>query len=217
MSDRGGRNTQDLQVGAHLDSLPAYLRPGDLVIMCGLPLTGKTTVAKRISSAMGFPVVRTDLVRQEVLAGQDVFDERVASDMTRRMAVYKETLRRTEEALERSTGAVIDATFITKSLRAQAAGIARTHSRWLIIVETRCPRNVALARLRRRAEAAYESNAVTEQAYVNNELLFEPVDLVGLARSFPDLDTMHLIVDTRSDSVGDWTIVSVDIGPQSGT
>ncbi|PIW40594.1 MAG: hypothetical protein COW22_00870, partial [Chloroflexi bacterium CG15_BIG_FIL_POST_REV_8_21_14_020_46_15] len=98
-------------------------RLGDdiLLITCGLPGTWKTETSEEISKIKGYPIVRTDLVRKEVLKNEDIFDEKVASSMDRRTMVYDETFRRAEETVKSGDSVIIDATFVTQSLRRRAA------------------------------------------------------------------------------------------------
>ena len=53
----------------------------------------------------------------------------------------------------------------------------------------------------------YESNALTPQAYFNNKERFEPVDLDEIKARFPNLSTIHLVVDTASDSEDEWYVI----------
>ena len=188
----------------------AELGPGVLLITCGLPGTWKTETSEEISRIKGYPIVRSDLVRRDVLKGEDIFDEKVASDMDKRTMVYDETFHRVDETLEKGDSAIIDATFVTQSLRRRAAQIAAKYERRFVILQTHCPREAAIARILRRSKEEYESNALTEQAYINNEKKFEKVDLDDLKRLNTDLDITHLIVDTQYDPPEDWYIISVD-------
>ena len=190
--------------------IEAELGPGVLFITCGLPGTWKTETSEEVSRIKGYPIVRSDLVRLEVLKGEDIFDEKVASNMDKRTMVYDETFRRAEKTLEEGNSVIIDATFVTQSLRRQTAHVAAKHKRRFVILQTHCPREVAVARILRRSKEEYESNALTEQAYINNEKKFEKVDLDDLKRSNPDLDITHLIVDTQHDSPEDWYVIGVD-------
>jgi uncharacterized protein len=178
-----------------------------LLITCGLPGTWKTETSEEISRIKGYPVLRSDLIRLEVLKDEDIFDEKVASDMSKRTLVYDETFRRSDEALEKGDSVIIDATFVTQSLRRRAAEIAARHRKTFVILETHCPQEVAIARILRRSKEDYESNALTEQAYRNNKKRFEEVDLDELKQSYPNLDIMHLIVDTQHDQPEGWYIV----------
>lgn len=186
------------------------LKPETLLITCGLPGTWKTETAQEISNIKGYPILRTDLIRLEVLRKEDVFDEKVAANMSKREMVYYEMFRRVEELAQKSEGVILDATFVTRKLRRQAASIAAKYDFVLVILQTKCSEEASFARILRRTKEDYESNALTKQAYLNNKRAFEPVDLDSLKAAFPQLRLTHLVVDTESDSPEDWYIVGVD-------
>jgi len=186
------------------------LGEGVLLITCGLPGTWKTETSEEISRIKGYPILRCDLIRLEVLKGENIFEEKVASDMSKRTMVYDETFRRADEALRKSDSVIIDATFVTQSLRRRAAEVAAKHSKTFVILETYCPQEVAIARILRRTRENYESNALTEQAYLNNKKKFERVDLDDLKRLHPKLKIIHLIVDTQYDPPEDWYIIGME-------
>ena len=91
-----------------------------------------------------------------------------------------------------------------------AAAIANRFGVPLIIMQTNCPQEVSLKRISKRSKEKYESNAITEEAYLNNKKKFENVDLDDLRKSFPNLRLMHLIVDTQSDEPENWFITGVE-------
>jgi len=186
------------------------LPTGVLLITCGLPGTWKTETSEEISRIKGYPILRSDLIRLEVLKNEDIFDEKVASDMNKRTMVYDETFRRADEALEKGDSVILDATFVTQSLRRRAAEIAARHNKTFVILQTHCPQEVAIARILRRTQEDYESNALTEQAYLNNKKKFEEVDVDDLKRLYPKLNIIHLTVDTRYDPPEDWYIIGME-------
>jgi len=190
--------------------IKAELPLGILLITCGLPGTWKTETSEEVSKLKGYPIVRSDLVRKEVLNNEDIFDEKVASDMDKRVLVYDETFRRADETLGKGNGAIIDATFVTQSLRRRAAAVAAGHNQTFVIMQTICPREVSIARILRRTKENYESNALTEQAYINNEKKFEEVNLDDLKQLHPNLDIIHLMVDTQSDLPEGWHIIGME-------
>jgi predicted kinase len=183
---------------------------GVLLITCGLPGTWKTETSEEISRIKGYPILRSDLIRLEVLKGENIFDEKVASNMSKRTMVYDETFRRADEALEKGDSVILDATFVTQSLRRRAAEVAAKHNKTFVILQTHCPQEVAIARILRRTQEDYESNALTEQAYLNNKKKFEEVDLDELKRLYPGLNIIHLTVDTRYDPPKDWYIIGME-------
>jgi hypothetical protein len=190
--------------------IESKLGSGILLITCGLPGTWKTETSEEISKIKGYPIVRTDLVRKEVLKNEDIFDEKVASSMDRRTMVYDETFRRAEETIKSGASVIIDATFVTQSLRRRAAEIAAKHNKTFVILQTDCPQEVAIGRILRRTKESYESNALTEQAYLNNKKRFQQVDLDDLKRLNPNLNIIHLIVDTQKDPPEEWYITGVE-------
>ena len=186
------------------------LGAGVLLITCGLPGTWKTETSEEISRIKSYPILRSDLIRLDVLKGENVFDEKVASDMSKRTMVYDETFRRADEALEKGDSVILDATFVTQSLRRRAAEIAAKHNKTFVILQTHCPQEVAIARILRRTQEDYESNALTEQAYLNNKKKFEEVDMDDLKRLYPRLNIIHLTVDTQYDPPEDWYIIGME-------
>ena len=186
------------------------LGPNVLLITCGLPGTYKTETSEEVSRIKGYPILRSDLIRLEVLKGENIFDDKVGSDMSKRTMVYDETFRRADKALEKGDSVIIDATFVTQSLRRRAAEIAARHNKRFVILETHCPQEVAIARILRRSKEAYESNALTEQAYLNNKKKFETVDVDDLGKLYPGLEIVHLTVDTEHDQPEDWYVIGAE-------
>ena len=181
-----------------------------LMITTGLPATWKTETSEEIVKIKGTPMIRSDIVRLEVLKGNDVFDEKVAANMNNRLSVYNEVFRRADETLRKSDSAILDATFITQELRKRAAEIANKNNKMLVIVQTDCPQEVSIQRILKRTREKYESNALTEQAYLNNKAKFEKVDLNDIKKSFPNLKIMHLIVDTTTGEAESLYLKAID-------
>jgi len=186
------------------------LSTGFLLIACGLPGTWKTETTEEVAKIKGYPLLRSDLIRLEVLKNEDIFDEKVASNMDKRTMVYDEMFRQADETLNKSDGVILDATFVTQSLRRRAAGIAAKHNRTFVILQTDCPQEVSIKRILERTKEEYVSNALTEQAYLNNKRKFEAVDLDDLKALYPQLNVIHLRVDTSSDPPEDWYIVGME-------
>ncbi|MEJ2280818.1 MAG: hypothetical protein P8X97_02725 [Candidatus Bathyarchaeota archaeon] len=78
-------------------------------------------------------------------------------------------------------------------------------------METNCPEEVSYARILRRTKENYESNALTKEAYLANKRKFEAIDLDDLKKRYPDLEIIHLTVDTKKDNPIDWYIIGQEI------
>ncbi len=197
--DRGMRE-------AFVPYMESLLGPETVLISCGLPASCKTRSTEIIARLKGYLVLRTDMLRLEILKDQDIFDEKVASDMSKREAVYEEMFAMAGRFAARGAGVVLDATFGTQALRKRAARVAAEADMTLVIQETRCPQEVSIRRILGRSGGDYDSNARTEKAYFNNKDMFEPVDLDELIRGFPGLSVEHILVDTASDDPEEWVV-----------
>ena len=190
--------------------IKAELGSGFLLVTCGLPATWKTETSAEVSKIKGYPILRSDLLRLEVLKGEDVFDAKVAGNMSKRLSVYDEMFRRADDLAGKSKGIILDATFVTQELRRRAAEIAAKHGMTFVILQTSCPQEVSVARLQRRTKEKYESNALTVEAYLANKRKFEPVDLDDLKKLYPQLRVVHLTVDTCHDAPENWYIIGME-------
>jgi predicted kinase len=183
------------------------LSPNVLLITCGLPGTWKTETSQEISKIMGYPILRTDLIRLEVLKNEDIFDAKVAGNMNKREMVYDEMFRQAENLARKGKGVILDATFVTQKLRRRAAEIAAKTEIPFVVLQTSCSEDAAVTRILRRTKQNYESNALTKEAYIANKKKFEPVDLDDLKQKHPNLEIIHLTVDTELDNPEDWYII----------
>jgi len=186
------------------------LESGTLLIACGLPGTFKTETTEEVSKIKGYPIQRTDLIRRDVLKDKDIFDEKVAANFEIRKQIYAEMFKRAENTLKNDNGVILDATFVTQDLRRKAAGIAAAQNKTFVILQTNCSKDASINRILKRTKENYESNALTEQAYLNNLKKFENVDLEDIKNLYPNLKIVHLTVDTELDKTDDWYIIGME-------
>ena len=189
----------------------AELNPNILLITCGLPGTWKTETSQEVSKIKGYPILRTDLIRLEVLKNEDIFDVKVAGNMSKRELVYDEMFRQAEDLAQKGKGLILDATFVTQKLRRRAAEVAAKSNIPFVILQTNCSENASITRILRRTKQNYESNALTKEAYIVNKKRFESVDLGDLRQRHPKLEIIHLTVDTEYDNPEDWYVIGKDV------
>ena len=189
----------------------AELSPNLLLITCGLPGTWKTETSQEISKIKGYPILRTDLIRLEVLKNEDIFDVKVAGNMSKRELVYDEMFRQAEDLAHQGKGVILDATFVSQKLRRRAAEVAAKSKIAFVILQTSCSEDASITRILRRTKQNYESNALTKEAYINNKKRFESVDLGDLKQRHPNLEIIHLTVDTEHDNPEDWYIIGKEV------
>jgi hypothetical protein len=186
--------------------------PNDAVLISvGLPGSWKSPVTEEIARMKGFRILRSDMIRLEVLKGQDIFDNKVASSPENRRKVYEEMFRLAREGLETNRGGLIlDATFVSQELRMQAAEIAGKARRTLAIAECVCTEEKSIERILKRTKENYESNALTREAYLNNKAIFQPVDVDSIKKRVQGVSIIHLTIDTESNNAPEWKIKKIE-------
>ncbi len=146
-----------------------------------------------------------------MLKNEDIFDVKVAGNMNKRLSVYDEVFRRADELAKKGEGGIIlDATFVTQELRRRAAEIAAKNDFTFCCYADDLSSRVSIARIMRRTKENYESNALTEEAYLANKNKFETVDLDDLKNLYPQLKVTHLMVDTCSDETDQRYVVGME-------
>lgn len=160
--DQGGASGPDARV--LLDLAADHLEHGRvrLVLVGGLPGTGKTTVAGGLADRLGGVLVSSDRVRKE-LAGLDPTDS-AAADYRAGLyrpehidATYAALLHRAEELLERGETVVLDASWTDARHREQAAGVAARTSSALVALRCDAPRALADTRIRARRRSVSDA------------------------------------------------------------
>lgn len=193
------------------DVIQSEIPKGCVLISVGLPGSWKSPVTEEIARLKGFQILRSDMIRLEILKGEDIFDHKVASDPDKRKRVYEEMFRRAENTLKTiQDGLILDATFFTQELRARAAELAEKANRTLVIAECACTEEKSIERILKRTKENYESNALTKEAYLNNKALFQPIDTGDLKKKFKTLPIVYLTIDTEYDTPLDWKIRKIE-------
>lgn len=194
-----------------LEVIESEIPKNCVLISVGLPGSWKSPVTEEIARMKGFQILRSDIIRLEVLKGQDIFDHHVASNSENRKRVYEEMFRQAKNLLKTIQGGLIlDATFFTQALRAQAAELAEYASLPFVIAECVCTEERSIQRILKRTKENYESNALTQEAYLNNKALFQTVDMDDLTKRFKAISMIHLIIDTEYDTLPDWKIKKIE-------
>jgi len=140
-----------------------------LVLVGGLPGTGKSTLSRELCDVQGWTLLSSDAVRREIfepsgmvtdhLYGAGLYDRR-SKDI-----VYSEILRRAGYLLARGESVVLDASWSDEGHRGDARELARQSSSYLIELECRTTPELADERMRqRRTDVRSLSDATPEIA-----------------------------------------------------
>ena len=133
-----------------------------LILVGGLPGTGKTTVADGLADQIGAVVVSSDRLRKE-LAGLSPTDRAGAGygeglyRVERTAATYAAMRERAAGLLARGESVVLDASWTDAEERAGAAELARASHAELTCLECRAPREVTEPRIRGRRGSASDA------------------------------------------------------------
>ena len=147
---------------------------GDLVVVCGLPGVGKTTVAERVAERIDARVLRTDVIRKE-LSPEPTYDEEETE------AVYAELLERARKRVADGESVVLDATFADERFRAAAGETADRVADRFALVKVECDESVVRDRIRRRdgiSDADFD-------VHLQFKELFDRIDATDVAAGGP--------------------------------
>ena len=140
-----------------------------LVLVCGLPGTGKSTVAERVAELLPASLLRTDVVRKELFPDPTYASEESA-------AVYDELFSRATERLEDGEHVVLDATFRQRDLRERAAGVAAAAGADFRLVRVECAESVVRERIERRQREEDDESDADFAVYEQLKDEFEPIE-----------------------------------------
>jgi uncharacterized protein len=137
-----------------------------VVMVGGAPGTGKSTIAAALAETTGWPVLRTDALRDEALrprtARASSFGEGRYGDRSRER-VYDLMLERADAMLAGGESVILDASWSDGDRRAQVRRLAARVSADPVELRCTAPAEIAAARIRARGPADL-SEATTEVA-----------------------------------------------------
>lgn len=140
-----------------------------LVLVCGLPGTGKSTVAERIAELLPARLLRTDVVRKELFPEPTYAAAESA-------AVYDELFDRARDLLDADEHVVLDATFRQRALRERAAGVAAAADVEFRLVRVTCDEPVVRERIRKRQRHEDDESDADFAVYNQLKEEFEPIE-----------------------------------------
>ncbi len=160
-----------------------------LVVVCGLPGTGKTTVARELTERADGVLLRTDVVRKDLFPEPEYTDEEV-------QATYDELFDRTRDALERKGVAVLDGTFRRESLRNRARRVASETEATFDLVRVTCSEEVVRERINEREDDESDADFSVHQLLQSE---FEPPTI-----AHQTVDNSGSVAETRQQIAELW-------------
>jgi len=170
------------RAGRYYELAEGYARacnPQLLIVTCGLTGSGKSTVARRLAERFSLEVVRSDVVRKELL-GLDPYERKwdafqagaYAAEITER--TYTVMVERAAELLTAGASVVLDGCFTKRSQRAAATALAERAGVRLLVLECQAPESVVRERLEGRASKGRAVSDGRWEIYHHQAATFEP-------------------------------------------
>jgi predicted kinase len=148
-----------------------------LILICGLPATGKSTVARKLAKALGAEVLRTDIIRRELMAEPTYSEDEKAM-------IYSAVFLIADYLVKHDVNVIIDGTFYRESYRKIPKKIAGKRGKRFFLIETRCPEDIVLRRLEKRKRNLRSPSDADVNVYHKIKGLFE------------EIKEDHFVVDT---------------------
>lgn len=149
-----------------------------IVLVGGLPGTGKTFFALRLSDKLHATYINSDRTRKEMDAqGRYAFEDK--------LNVYEEMAQRTAEELRRGKGVIVDGTFYCRQMREIFFTLAKLMHLKLAFIEIVADEKVVRKRLRR--------------TKVSGEADLSVHNFVKTQYEQPDID--HLVIESKDDNI----------------
>ncbi len=122
-----------------------------LVILTGLPGTGKTSVARELSQHLQADRLTTDELRSQINKQPDYSQKHKRS-------VYATLMKEAEKKLEQGKDVILDGTFFKKEMRQRAREMAQNHNASLFLIKVTCPENTVKDRIEKRYQSGTDAS-----------------------------------------------------------
>jgi predicted kinase len=151
-----------------------------MIIISGLPGTGKSYFASRLASKLGAAYINSDVTRKDIDAqGRYAFEDK--------LNVYEEMANRAGEALRNGQSVVVDATFYRKEMRQMFFTLAKLLHKNIALIQIVADEQIVIDRLRPPRRDREAGLAVYR-----------------LVKSqFEELDRDRLTIESTADNIGD--------------
>lgn len=159
-----------------------------LIVVTGLPGTGKTTIAESLAKEIDAVVFSTDKIRKMI------FEKPVYNEEDKRI-VYDELFSLTGKYLASRKNVILDGTFYTKALRQRAKEVGKTFSENVYFVYCETPEELLKERIDKRKDKFSDADY---SVYLKMKKIFEEFedDVIIIDTSNP-VNTNIDIIKTR--------------------
>jgi predicted kinase len=166
-----------------LGELPPPRRRSALVVVAGLPGTGKSQFCRDLARRTAAVIIQSDVLRRLLF-------ERPTYSWQESRRLFAAIHATTRELLRSGISCIVDATNLAKHHRQPLYDIGEREGAKLIVVEVTAPAEVALKRLTKRAATGESVSEADIEVY--NRML----------REWEEIERDHFVVDTSKATAG---------------
>lgn len=149
-----------------------------IIVVSGLPGTGKSYFAEKLSDLLGAVHINSDKLRNALHArGKYTLDDK--------LHIYRVMAKKTDEALDQGRSVIADATFYKHEMIDLFITLAKDHASPIRFIKIEADESLVRERLQKRrtdSEADF-------QVYVK------------IKDEFEDLDVPHLVIQSEADNI----------------
>jgi hypothetical protein len=168
------------------------------ILFAGLMGTGKSVLSKRIAPFLNAEIIRTDVLRKEMLNldlaerhfedfGQGIYSEQISEN------TYDLALKKAQQIIVNGKSVIIDASYKRRKERQKAQEMAQRLGVDFFIIECVCPESEIRKRLERRLNKKTEPSDGRWQLYELQKGDFEKINERGLNET---QERKHIVIDT---------------------
>jgi len=150
-----------------------------ILVLFGLPASGKTFLADELAKEFGCVHFNTDIVRKQFIEKPDY------SDKEKRL-VYKKMLELSAKELEKGNCIILDGTFYRETMRKKAGELAKKYLDTAVFIELTVTDSEAKRRISERARKKKSPSDATFPVYLK------------LKKRFQKLKEEHMVIDSET-------------------
>jgi predicted kinase len=156
-----------------------------LIVITGLPGTGKTTIAEELAKEIDAIVFSTDKIRKKI------FQKPVYNEEDKKI-VYNQLFLETNKYLAKGKNVILDGTFYTKSLRQRAKEVGKSLSNNVYFIYCETPEEILKKRIENRKDKYSDADY---GVYLKMKKIFEEFedDFIKIDTSNPVSTNVNII------------------------
>lgn len=157
-----------------------------IIIVFGLPGSGKSYFAMKLAKKLQARYVNSDVIRNELFAVKEYSQEE-------KMKVYNEMIREMKKAIQQNANIILDATFYKKSIRNKFSEAVKEFGQSIIFIEVWADQKIIIERLSRKRQ--YSDADYSVHLFIKE--VFEP------------MKREHLILHSTQENIGEMMDVAL--------